>query len=348
MIMKHALAILPFLSLAAVAQDDPYTSLMAGDRLQVTFRSGGSLIGTLVPPPPAGAAAAPRKKASAVDVKGPASPFTITCFLRKGDATSSAQEAILEQWMKAHPEGLLTKVPAEEKSSMDLMKHHKIAATPSVLLQEASVGMTHVSLGLQSPERLEAGLGRLRAKAEEAKVDYSKEAFLTLDVSLEYPGLNGTLSIARKDIKELRKLQKLDEATRRRLEEERRKISASQAADEDARREAELKRAETARAEAEKEEKEAAEAKLKGSEIEALEAKAAKLKAADELLKQFPPDKWGDEKIKEIGQKSASRLPITPEERQFLEKHKEWVEAVKAKESEKKEKPPEEGSGEKK
>ncbi len=350
--MKQLLAILPFLGLAAVAQDDPYTSLMAGDRLQVTFRSGGSLIGTLVPPPPAGAAAAPKKKISAVDVKAPAAPFTLTCFLKKGDAMGAAQEAILEQWMKGHPEGLLTKVAADDKAALEQMKYHKIAATPAVLFQESTVGMTQVYLGLQSAERLDSELARLRVKAEAAKVDYSKEAFLTLDVSLEYPGLNGTLSLARKDIKELRKLQKLDEATRRRLEEERRKISASQAADEDARREGEIKRSEAARAEAEKAEKEAAEALLKGDEVKALEAKAAKLKEAEDLLKQFPPDKWSEERRQEIINKTQTRLVVTPEEKAFLEKSKEWADAVKAEKDKKekleKEKPPEEGSGEKK
>ncbi len=346
--MRYLLAFFLFLGLTSFAQEDPYQSLAPGDRLQVTFRSGGSLIGTLVPPPSAGAAAVQKKKVRAVDVKAAATPFRIIFIYNREDGATAAQEAILEQWMKGHPEGALSKLVSDDKAAQELAQQHKVAATPAVLFLDNSVAISQVSLGMVSIERLDAGLLRLRTKVEEAKVDYTKEAFLTLDVSLEYPGLNGTLSLARKDIKELRKLQKLDEATRRRLEEERRKISESQAADENARREAELKRTENARLEAERAAKEAEEAALKGEEIKALEAKAAKLKAGAELLKQFPPEKWGDEKIKEIGQKSLNRLPVTPEERQFLEKHKEWLEAVKAKESEKKEKPPEEGSGEKK
>ena len=40
-------------------------------------------------------------------------------------------------------------------------------------------------------------------------VDYSKESSLTLDVSVEYPGLNGTLTVSRQEIRSLRTPPKL-------------------------------------------------------------------------------------------------------------------------------------------
>ncbi len=328
--MKHALAILPFLVLSASAQDDVFQTLAPGDRLHVTFRSGGTLIGTLVPPPPAGAAASTRKKGPALGVQLPATPFTVLYVAPGADgAAADAQVAILESWLKLHPEGGLTRISSDRPDAAAVLKAHNILATPAVVLQDQASALSQTFLGLQSAERLESALARLRTKIQEAKVDFSKEEFLTLDVSLEYPGLNGTMSIARKDIKDVRKLQKLDEATRRRLEDEHRKIRESQAADERSRRDAETQKTETAKADIERAEKEEKDAKEKADKAKALEAEAAKLKSHEELLKQFPPDQWNDERKKIILNKTVTMTPVTLEEKAFLEKQAEWAEAVK-------------------
>lgn len=327
--MKHCLAFLPFLALSAVAQEDVLKSLAPGDRIQVTFRSGGTLIGTLVPPPVVGPAAEQRRKSRPVDVKPPAAPFSLLFFYRAADPSTATQEAILQTFLQAHPEGSLRKLAVEEKASADLVKLHKVVATPTLVFQESSSGLTQAYMGLQSGERLETGIGRLRAKVAEEKVDYATEAFLTVDVSLEYPGLNGTMSLARKDIKDVRKLQKLDDATRRRLEEEHRKIRDGQAADEAARRDAEKGRTDGALAEIDKAEKDAKEAELKADEVKALEEKAAKLKAGEELLKQFPPDQWNEERLKDIGARIQAQLIVTADEKEFLLKQAEWAEAIK-------------------
>lgn len=336
--MKHVLALLPFLAATAAAQEDVYQSLQPGDRLHVTFRSGGTLIGTLVPPAPTGAAAATRKK-PAVGVQAPAVPFEVIYVSAGADAAGDAQTALLDGWLKQHPEGQLQRVKAGDKEAEDLVKKHNILATPALVLRDPVTGVFQAYIGVQSAERLEAALGRLRQKTQEAKVDFSKEDFLTLDVSLEYPGLNGTMSLARKDIKDVRKLQKLDEATRRRLEEEHRKIRESQAADEAARRDSEIKRTEDAKAEIEAAAKAEIENKKKADEAKALEEKAAKLKSQDELLKQFPPEQWTEERRQLIINKSTNKLPVSPEERAFLEKQTDIAEAVKAqKERQEKEK----------
>src|SRR5919201_955486 len=49
------------------------------------------------------------------------------------------------------------------------------------------------------------------------KIDYAKENSLTVDLSWEYPGLNGTMTITKKEIKEVKKLQHLDKETLKRL-----------------------------------------------------------------------------------------------------------------------------------
>ena len=48
-------------------------------------------------------------------------------------------------------------------------------------------------------------------------IDYSEASEVTIDLSLEYPGLNGTMTVAKKEIKEIRKLQNLDPQTMKRI-----------------------------------------------------------------------------------------------------------------------------------
>ncbi|HEX7901177.1 MAG TPA: hypothetical protein VF950_25690 [Planctomycetota bacterium] len=338
--MKHMIALLPFLALAASAQEDVYTTLATGDRVQVTFRTGGSLVGTLVPPPAMGPN--PNKPKKLVDLKAAGAPFSVQLFQKRGDPAGEAQAAVLNTWKKDYPEASVTVVLMEAKESVDLIKLNNVVATPTIILRDTASGRSQAQVGLQSAERLTAGLARLRSKLEEEKVDYVKEQFLTLDVRLEYPGLNGTMSLSKKDIKEVRKLQKLDEATRKRLEEEHRKIKEAQSAEEAARRELESKKTDEAKADIEKTEKEEKEKASKADEGKALLEKAEKIKSQEELLKTYPPELWTEERKQTILNKSQAKLPISTEERVFLDKQGEWAEAVKAakakKEKEEKEK----------
>jgi hypothetical protein len=272
----------------------------------------------------------PNRPKKLVDVKASGAPFSVHLFQKKGDPSGEAQAAVLNTWKKDYPEASVTVVAMEDKASAELIKLNNVIATPTIVLRDTATGRSQSQVGLQSAERLTAGLARLRAKLEEEKVDFVKEQFLTLDVRLEYPGLNGTMSLSKKDIKEVRKLQKLDEATRKRLEEEHRKIKEFQSAEEAARREAESKKSEEVKADIDKAEKEEKAAAAKADEGKALIEQAEKLKVHEELLKTFPPDVWNEQKKQDILNKSQSRLPVSPEERTFLEKQADIAEAVKA------------------
>jgi hypothetical protein len=329
--MKHIIAMVPFLAAAVAAQDDVYSTLATGDRVQVTFRSGGSLVGTLVPPPAMGPAASMAAKPKrAVDLKAAGAPFMIQLFKKMGDPSSEAQVAVIETWKKEYPEATVVIVPMEDKASAELIKANNVLATPTIVLRDTGSGRSQAQVGLQSSERLTAAIARLRARLDEEKVDYVKAQSLTLDVRLEYPGLNGTMSLSKKDIREVRKLQKLDEQTRKRLEEEHRKIKEIQSAEEAARRDLESKKSEDSKTDLANAEKAEKDKKDKADEGQALLDKAAKITAQEELLKQFPPDKWSEDRRKEIINKSTTRLPVSPEEKIFLEKAGDWAEAVKA------------------
>jgi len=187
--------------------------------------------------------------------------------------------------------------------------------------------------------------GQLTAKPADPRIpegtlDYSQLSEITLDVSLEYPGLNGTLSIPRKEIKEIRKLQNLDKATMDRINAEIARIRQQSAADESARRTAETERdaaSKKAREEAEKLDKSATDIKNKGAAaVKDLED----LQKGLDLLKKFPPGQYGPDTAKTVADKAIQKLPVTPLEREFLdpETQKLWNKALDYQKAQDKEK----------
>jgi len=187
--------------------------------------------------------------------------------------------------------------------------------------------------------------GQLTAKPAdprlpEGTLDFSQMTEITLDVSLEYPGLNGTLSIPRKEIKEIRKLQNIDKATMDRINAEIARIRQQASADEAARRASEDERdaaSKKARADAEKIDKSTTDLKNKG---------AAAVKDLDdiqkglELLKKYPPGQFGPVTAKAVADKAMQKLPITPLEREFLdpETQRLWNKALEYQKNQDKEK----------
>lgn len=163
-----------------------------------------------------------------------------------------------------------------------------------------------------------------------ATEDYAQVTEITLDVSLEYPGLNGTLTIPKKEIKEIRKLQNLDPATEKRIKEEIDRIRKQSAADEASRQMAEADRDRSnrkAKEEAEKIDATANDAKTKGAAaVKDLED----IQKGLELLKRFPPDKYGPQTAREVADKALLKQPVTPMEREFLDENTQrlWNKAL--------------------
>ena len=177
--------------------------------------------------------------------------------------------------------------------------------------------------------------GQLAAKPSDPRVpqesiDYSKASEITLDVSLEYPGLNGTLSIPRKEVKEIRKLANLDAATMKRIQDEINRIKAQAAADDAARRAGDAERdklAKKAREDADKIDKDLDSAKNKGqAAVKDLED----LQKGLELLKRFPPGQYGPETAKAVADKALRKQPVTPAETEFLDpkNYELWTKAL--------------------
>src|SRR6185295_9475109 len=125
--------------------------------------------------------------------------------------------------------------------------------------------------------------------------DYSTASEITIDLSLEYPGLNGTMTIPKKEIKEIRKLQNLDPATMKRIQEEMKRIQALAAADEASRKSSESERDKAKEEEGKDEKKE----KTTGEEVL---KELDDLRKGKELLKRFPPDKWGPQTASQVAE----------------------------------------------
>jgi DNA-directed RNA polymerase subunit F len=172
-------------------------------------------------------------------------------------------------------------------------------------------------------------------KVKVADIDYSKASELTLDVTLEFPGLNGSLSVSKKEIKEVRKLEKLDPATLQRLQDELRKVQQAAAADEVARKAAEQRRDQEAQAalESRKDPNTAADP---GRAAAAGDLDPDRLKKGLELLARFPPPEWGPERVQDITAKAIRKQPITLHEKEFADNIGLWTEALNHRKSQEK------------
>ena len=169
-------------------------------------------------------------------------------------------------------------------------------------------------------------------RMKQAPVDYSSVSELTLDVSLEYPGLNGTMTIPKKEIKEVRKIQMMDAATMKRVRDELARIQQQSAADEAARKASETDRDKTANKEREKVVKEEEDGKADKEKGAVLLKEFQDLQKGKELLQRFPPDKFGPQTLKEMADMAVRKQPVPLEYREFAdpEVQRLWSLAVKA------------------
>lgn len=157
------------------------------------------------------------------------------------------------------------------------------------------------------------------------KIDYTKINELVIDVSWEYPGLNGTITVRKHEIRELRALQKLDPTTQKRLREEKERVMAALAEREANRDEGERKKNEMGLRARKAARDAAAAAKSVGTESEEIQRQADRLTEGLAIYARFPPPEWGPEKLQVILAKNIRRVPLSLEERQFMEKIQLWT-----------------------
>jgi hypothetical protein len=137
-------------------------------------------------------------------------------------------------------------------------------------------------------------------KAE--SIDYAKEKSLTLDLGLEYPGLSGTLTVRKDEIRTIRTLRQLSEKDRKAAEEARRIL-------EEARKAAEAEKPK------EKDKDAEAERKRKAQEDS---------KKGEALYRKFPPPDWGPDRAAAIRLKQLTGGALLPAEKEFLNGFELW------------------------
>ena len=157
-----------------------------------------------------------------------------------------------------------------------------------------------------------------------SSLDYSKQASLILDVTWEYPGLNGTMTVPKKEIKSVRKLRVMDEKTRKNLLEMKQRIAGENAKPVEPKVEppppaAEPKPEPPATSE---EERKKAEEKAK------LEAELRK--KATEFYAKFPSPFWGPERHIMNVQKKARGQALSAAETEFEKDYVELWDAGRA------------------
>lgn len=301
---------------APVQDEDVYKSLGVGDRIQITFRNGNTLTGNLVALPAA------ESRSDAPKARSSAAPFQLLFFGVKDETVSHAQELVLERWMARHPEGKLEAPDRETRG--DVWKAHGVASPPALVFVDKAGGRALKLTGLQTETQLTEALIQFRATAPvETAVDYAREKSLTIDLSWEYPGLNGTLSVPKDQIKAVRKLRALDPKTIKQLEEEKKKIAEQLRRENEERLAQEEERDRQALEAARKREEENRAAG--GDDADKMIREGEKLKRALEAYQKFPPPEWGPEKLEEISSKALRKMPISLNEREFMQSYALWL-----------------------
>jgi hypothetical protein len=141
-------------------------------------------------------------------------------------------------------------------------------------------------------------------------VDYAREAALTLDVTWEYPGLNGTMTVPKKDVKGVRKLRVLDEKSRQRIADMKAAIKADHEAVIGPKPPVAVPVPEAPVADP-------------APEDPAAKAAAELKKAMDFFAKYAPPD-WGPERRIMINQKRARGQALSLAEGDFDQGYELW------------------------
>ncbi|RPH39312.1 MAG: hypothetical protein EHM91_12560 [Planctomycetota bacterium] len=126
---------------------------------------------------------------------------------------------------------------------------------------------------------------------------------LTLDVTWEYPGVNGTMTVAKKEIKAIRTLRALDDKTKQKLAEMKKRI-AEENAKEQAAKPAPVPAPEPP-------------PKIEPVPDDKAKKEAEELKKAREFHAKFPAPDWSEERRNAIRLKKFRGQVPTPAEREF-------------------------------
>lgn len=168
----------------------------------------------------------------------------------------------------------------------------------------------------------------LRGEDEEAPepepIDYTAVEEITVDLTWEYPGVNGDMTIRKNEVRTIEKLRKLDPAAREALEKAKASALAANQRSEEERLADQARREKTAEELREKYAK-AAEESAALDTLNQQEKAVAEMKEALEIYKRFPPPEWGPHKVKDFQIKNINRVPLTLQEQEFLENIEKWA-----------------------
>ena len=147
------------------------------------------------------------------------------------------------------------------------------------------------------------------SSAKVSSLDYSKESVLVLDVTYEYPGLNGTMSVPKKELKSVRKLRVLDAKTKQRLDEIKAQIAADNAKPVEPKVETPVVTPVT--------KPETPDEAAKRAAAEKAKKEAEELKLAMDFYAKFPSPYWGPERHTMDTQKRARGQAWSAAEAEF-------------------------------
>jgi hypothetical protein len=215
-----------------------------------------------------------------------------------------------------------------------------VLAAPAFAQQKRDDPLKESAYGHRVEIMLTSGFGLLgkiiQSPYQGDETDLSKARQLFLDMSLEYPEMGGRrdpisgkiepnlFGFDRKMVKSVRRLPDLtaeEVAQREKLREE---ALARLLVEEANRRKAEAE-AEAAR----RKETEDATRKKRAEDAKTTEGQlrqaAERLEKGREAYEKYPPSEWGPERLKAIQQKNITRVPMSVEEKGFIDSLDDWM-----------------------
>jgi hypothetical protein len=194
---------------------------------------------------------------------------------------------------------------------LPLLALHAAARDPAI--KDLALG-DRVEITFHSTATITGTLVAPPGQPKGESIDYGRAAALTIDLSWEYPGLTGTMTVEKKEIRSVRKLRLLNEKETADLVQIKKRLAqanAKPAAPKPATPAAALEPAPAPKPEPAKPDDAAVKAEQE-------------LKKALEIFAKFPPPDWSPERYNAIRIKRVRGQVPTPTEREFFDGFSLW------------------------
>jgi hypothetical protein len=190
-----------------------------------------------------------------------------------------------------------------------------VTVKKDVSIKDVAVG-DRVEVRFHSGNTISGTVVAPPGKTKDEAVNLATQSSITLDVSMEYPGLNGTMTVLKKEIQKITLLHQLDDKTRKSIEQMKKELAQGNATKPPP-------KAETPSPVPPVAEPPKADPKPE-------EAKPEDDQKAKDLFAKFPPPAWGPDRLNAIRVKRQRGVVPSLDEQEFEKNFALWDKARQA------------------